>query len=243
MPSRSIDIIILKKNADRHASTMPDDGESALYKRCGFKKPDGFRVHCTWLLPAEGATIFVRVYGKTEGRAGSENKSELPPPVDSTLFFGNIAIVAYMGADAETARPTPLSVQRLESLFEMLIGGVEDLGGATADKADALKDQEAEEDDEQALLPRTREGYAKDGFVVEDDEDDNRTDEDSDDEAESTDADEDESDGEDEESWGSGSERGIAGSVPVSAVELVADDLGLCSNEKTELTAEEYDSE
>jgi len=176
MPGPKPDIIILKKNADRHASTMPDEGESALYKRCGFKKPDGFRVHCTWVLPCEDSTIFVKVFLKREGRAGSENKSELPPPVDTTLFFGNIAIVAFMGATVETAQPTPLSVQRLDSLFELLVGGTEDLGGAAADKADAAEDLMAGDDDVDALLPRTQEGYAKDGFVVDDDEDSNAVD-------------------------------------------------------------------
>ncbi len=243
MPSGGVEIIILKKNADRHTSTMPDEGEAALYKRCGFKKPDGFRAHCTWLLPAEGATIFVKVFGKTEGRAGSENKSELPPPVDTTLFFGNIAIVAFMGADAETAQPTPLSVQRLEGLFELLIGGVEDLGGASADKADAVEDQEAEEGDDDALIPRTREGYAKDGFVVEDDEDDeDRTDEDSDDETESAETDGMQESGDEHESdWGA--DAGPLGGAVVSAVELAADDTGYRSGDKTELLAEEYDSE
>lgn len=246
MPAGGPEIVILKKNADRHSSTLPAEGEAALYKRCGFKKPDGFRVHCTWLLPAEESTIFVRVYGKTEGRAGSENKSELPPPVDSTLFFGNIAIVASMGADADTAKPTPLSVQRLESLFELLVGGVEDLGGAAADKADALEDAQADEDDddEDTLLPRTREGYAKDGFVVddEDDDDEDRTDEESDDEEESTDPDEaQESDGEGDggDGWGPPG----AGAPVLSAVELAADDTEFLTSEKTELTSEEYDSE
>ena len=160
--------MVLKKNSDWRVSTMPDEGEAALHKRCGFKKPDGFRAHCTWAFPGEGKNIYVKVYGKTDGRAGSENKSELPPPVDTALFFGNLVVVASMGNDVETATPTPLSPARLNKLFDLLVGGTEGLGGAAADKADAAADEAEEETDEAALLPRTRQGYAKDGFVVED---------------------------------------------------------------------------
>lgn len=171
MPVSSPSIVVLKKNSDVHSSTLPTDGVDALYKRCGFKKHDGFRAHATWALPAEDQTIFVKVFGKTEGRAGSENKAELPPPVDSTIFFGNVAVVSFIGADPESAQPTDLTAERWEKLYELLIGGTQSLGGAAADKADAVADEEIEEEyelDEGLLgLAKSREGYAKDGFVVE----------------------------------------------------------------------------
>lgn len=174
MPASGPSIVVLKKNSDVHSSTLPVDGVDALYKRCGFKKSDGFRVHATWALPAEDQTIFVKVFGKTEGRAGSENKSELPPPVDSTIFFGNVAIVSFIGADPESAQPADLTAERWEKLYELLIGGTESLGGAAADKADAAADAAIEEEyelDEGLLgLGKSREGYAKDGFVVEDED-------------------------------------------------------------------------
>lgn len=239
MPAAGTGIIILKKNTDRHVSTMPDEGVAALYKRCGFKKPDGFRVHCTWMLPGESSTIFVRVFGKTEGRAGSENKSELPPPVDTTLFFGNIAIVAYIGTDIETARPTPLSIERLDGLFELLVGGVEDLGVAAADKADAAEDQEADEEDEDALLPRTREGYAKDGFVV-DDEDV----EDSDDEEDGTSEDEStESDDEEGDDSVSVSHEEPASDAMIASMEVEENAVFRSDGTRNELVPEDYDSE
>jgi hypothetical protein len=173
MPSGQTEVVVLKKNGDRHTTTMPDDGLMGLYKRCGFKKPEGFEERCSWALPCDGVSIFIKAYGKLTGRAGSENKSELPPPVDTLLFFGNIAIVAFMGNDIATAKPTTLSATRFEKLYEILIGGVEDLGGTAADRADAEEDADEEAAAHPGvLLPRTAAGYAKDGFVVEDDDDD-----------------------------------------------------------------------
>ena len=220
MPPSGPSIVILKKNSDVHTSTLPLDETESLYKRCGFKKPDGFRVHATWALPANDHTIFVKVFGKTEGRAGSENKSELPPPVDTTIFFGNMAIVAFMGSDPETAKPTDLNGERWEKLYELLIGGTKSLGGAAADKADVAVDVQLEEEyelDEGLLgLGKTPEGYAKDDFVVEDEDEDvdelesvdpkdaDDDDDDDDDQDDSTDEDDmigdddDETDGEEE---------------------------------------------
>ena len=174
MPASAPSFVVLKKNSVIHSSTLPPGGVDALYMRCGFKKPDGFRVHATWALPANGQTIFIKVFGKTEGRAGSENKAELPPPVDSTIFYGNVAIVSFIGSDPESAEPTDLTGERWEKLYEILIGGTESLGGATADKEDAAADMVIEEEyelDEGLLgLTKTREGYSNDGFVVEDED-------------------------------------------------------------------------
>ena len=40
----------------------------------------------------KGITLFL--FGFTKGKAGSENKHELPPPHDNTLVFGDIILVA-----------------------------------------------------------------------------------------------------------------------------------------------------
>ena len=156
-------IVIMKKTGEMHNSTLPADGLPALYKRCGFKKPEGFAIRCNWALPgARGEpNIFVRVYGKIEGRAGSENKGELPPPIDTLLFFGNLAIVAYAGANDASAVPTGISVERVEELFNLLVGGIEDI---------TETDDEEEEEEEGTGPPLTADGYEKDGFVVEDSE-------------------------------------------------------------------------
>lgn len=192
MPFRGTEIVVIKKNGDFHSSTLPEGGIDELYKRCGFKKPDGFAMACLWTIMAS-EKIFVRVYGKTAGRAGAENKAELPPPVDKVLFFGNVAVVASQGAGFENSKPISLSVPRLQELLDMLGGGAEDLGSSKQDAIDALEDAAHEvvlrAEIKKSGVGLTREGYAKDGFVVDDgdvemiegnddDDDDERTDDD-----------------------------------------------------------------
>jgi hypothetical protein len=99
----------------------------------------------------------ISVYAKTDGRANSENKYDFPPPIDSALFFGSCAIVAK----DEKGAYTDLSVELWNKMYEKLFGGFEDLA------ATALEDEN--EEDELANVPKekkTKDGYLKDGFVV-----------------------------------------------------------------------------
>ena len=210
MPARGTEIVIIKKNGDFYSSTLPEAGIDDLYKRCSFKKPDGFNLACSWTIPGD-TKIFIQVYGKTSGRAGAENKADLPPPVDKVLFFGNIAIVASQGSMLDKSKPISLSVPRLQELLDLLNGGSEDLGGSQNDDRDAIEDAAHEVVLRSEMKKRgvelTTEGYAKDGFVVEDrdvemiednDDDEDATDnnEEDDDEEEMTEDDQDESESE-----------------------------------------------
>jgi hypothetical protein len=105
--------------------------------------------------------IYVDVWAKTEGRAGYENKYEMPPPIDELIFYGNIALVARM--DNETA--IHLTTELWNIIYEKLFGGFEDLA------ATALADEN--ESDELDSIPshkKTSSGYLKDGFVVDDED-------------------------------------------------------------------------
>ena len=143
-----------------------------LSKKCDNKKSTGYSCYHTWryrnknnrfgLDDSLSATkyIYIDLWAKTDGRAGQENKYELPPPIDEILFFGNIALVARV--DKETA--CNLTLKRWNIVYEKLFGGFEDLA------ATALADEN--EIDELDLVPasqKTKTGYLKDGFVVEDD--------------------------------------------------------------------------
>jgi hypothetical protein len=257
MPARGIEIVVLKKNSDFHSSTLPDGGIEELYKRCGFKKPDDFSNVCSWTVPeldadmnGNGKNIYIRVFGKTTGRAGAENKTELPPPADKTLFFGNIAVVAFSGNNINKAKPIPLAPERLRQLFELLIGGTDDLGGEGADAADAAEDAEAERlmlEQEKAAsggkVKRTKAGYVKDDFVVEDDEvemiegaDDEDDDADEDDDPEDDDEDDEGDDEEEGEDDGEVESQLDEGDDGIDLLEGALDD-------PNQLQLEEYDSE
>jgi hypothetical protein len=55
-----------------------------------------------------------------------------------------------------------LTVKEWEEIYEILYGGFEDLGNDS--------DDESEEDEDDFGIKRTKDGYVKDGFVVDDDE-------------------------------------------------------------------------
>ena len=127
-----------------------------LYKKCGYKILGTFKKHHTWDITKNKVNYKISVYGKDTGRAGSENKYELPPPIDTTLFFGKIAIVL---------EDKDLDLDLWNNLYEHLFGGFEDLDNSNSD------DDEDDELDEYPDEMKTKQGgYLKDGFVVSDGE-------------------------------------------------------------------------
>lgn len=83
-------------------------------------------------------TLFL--FGYTKGRAGSENKHELPPPHDTTLAFGDIILVASKNENS-FAQPVTFKVEDYETFYSRAFGGFEDLD------EDELEEDEVEEEE------------------------------------------------------------------------------------------------
>ena len=153
---------------ETNKETTLDELTVLLSKKCGHKKHDGFSCYHTYKYKnkskskkiGNGASmLYVDVWCKTDGRAGQENKYDLPPPIDEIIIFGDIALVARV--DKETA--CDLSIKTWTKVYEKLFGGFEDLA------ATAREDEN--EIDELAFIhasKKTANGYLKDGFVVDD---------------------------------------------------------------------------
>jgi hypothetical protein len=159
--AQPLTIIIVEKSGSLKPLSIKEFQLDDLFKKCGFKKGDDFLKHVEWSAKFEGKKYYIEVYGKTDGRANSENKYEFPPPIDNTLFFGNCAIIAYLKQVNGSKLYTDISVPLWKKICEKLFGGFEDLA-ATAEE-DEL------EEDELANVPKekkTKQGYLKDGFVV-----------------------------------------------------------------------------
>jgi hypothetical protein len=154
MPS----IVIVEKLGELKPLQVKTWNESELYKKAGFKNGDGFKCYTTWNVEIDKTKYCIELYGKTSGRANQENKYEFPPPVDSVLFFGNCVLVNK----SENGEIHNLTVKEWEEIYETLYGGFEDLGNDS--------DDESEGDDEDYGMKRTKDGYVKDGFVVDDDD-------------------------------------------------------------------------
>ena len=163
----NISIIIVEKIGSLKLLTVKDYKEEELYKKCGFKKPDHFGLQTEWSAKVDGVKYYVSLYGKTEGKANTENKYDFPPPVDSTLFFGNCVLVCRMlEQGTKEKRLISITLQQWDKLYEKLFGGFEDLS-ATAQE-DEL---EIDELDAIPASKKTKDGYLKDGFVVDSESD------------------------------------------------------------------------
>ena len=159
MPS----ILVVEKNGDIKEKTIKNFVKEDLYKKAGFKSASNFELRGNWVIdnlkkvPRNMSNMsskfyHIYVYGKTEGRANTENKYEFPPPIGNDLFFGNCLIINSVDGELEN-----LSVNEWEVIYEHLYGGFEE-----------LKEEEESEDEEEDA-PRTKSGYVKDDFIVDDD--------------------------------------------------------------------------
>jgi hypothetical protein len=158
-------IIIVEKTGTLKLLSIKDYKEEELYKKCGFKKAEDFQKQVEWSVKFENKKYTINVYAKTDGKPNSENKYDFPPPIDTKLFFGNCAIIAKVKNEDGKHVLTDLSMQMWVKIYEKLFGGFEDLA------ATAVEDEN--EEDELENVPKekkTKQGYLKDGFVVDSDE-------------------------------------------------------------------------
>lgn len=173
--AQSLNIIIVEKTGVLKLLAIKDFKEEELFKKCGFKKAEDFVKQNEWNVKypsgSSGVKYLISVYAKTDGRANSENKYDFPPPIDTKLFFGNCAIVAKTKNSDGNIVFINLSLEIWGKIYEKLFGGFEDLA------LTAIEDEN--EEDELANVPKekkTKQGYLKDGFVVDSDADDDSDD-------------------------------------------------------------------
>jgi hypothetical protein len=163
-------ILIVEKGGNLKSLAVKDYQEGELFKKCGFKKADGFSKQTDWTIKMSGSKYIVSAFGKTEGKANGENKYDFPPPIDNVLFFGSCALVCQK-VEGATTSICSLSLELWEKMYEKLFGGFEDLS-ATGAEDDA-------EIDELENIPsdkKTKQGYLKDGFVVDSSDTENEDD-------------------------------------------------------------------
>ena len=200
MPSNSgsIPIVVVERNGDLRASRIEAYAPLELSKKCKHKTHAGFEVRAEWAYSGTDAAdrFIVELWARDDGPAGHENKYEFPPPVDTLLFFGACALVAKDMSSHHHI--IPLTLEKWEKMYEFLFGGFDTL--ATCEDDD---DDECDELDSMPAHRKTKDGYLKDGFVVDvggdDDEDDDDDDDDDDDEDEDEDEDDDDDDDDDDD--------------------------------------------
>jgi hypothetical protein len=176
-----VTILIVDKIGSVKETTVKFYDENELYKKAGFKTSEDFKLRANWNIENGDSSYCLYVFGKITGRANQENKYDFPPPIDSTLMFGNCIIVNKN----KNNEVVSITEEEWDTAYEFLFGGFHDI-----EDKDSV-DEEDEEDDDEDGIPRTKEGYIKDGFIVDDDEEEEEDDDEEEEEEEDDDEEED----------------------------------------------------
>jgi hypothetical protein len=157
----SVKCVVVDKKDNKKCVSLNVEKDN-YYKKCGFRNNKDFGLRHSWKVKENGEDAYISVFSKNKGRANSENKCELPPPVDNDLYFGSFMLVMHKEKDDfENDNLLNLTIEKWEETYEKLCGGFEDLG-----EEDSYSSEE--EIDPEML---TKEGYSKeDGFIVDDDD-------------------------------------------------------------------------
>ena len=160
--TQSLTIIIVNKGGSLKTLNVKHYKVEEIYKKCGFKKSDGFNLQIEWPVKLDGQRYLVQMYGKLDGKVNMENKYDFPPPVDKNLYFGSCALVGMIRDDSNNRTHINLSIELWNKIYEKLFGGFEDL------VLTGIEDEK--EEDELENIPNNMKtkkgGYLKDGFVV-----------------------------------------------------------------------------
>lgn len=91
-------------------------------------------------------TIVLHLYAYKSGKAGTENKHELPPPHDNVLLFGEAVIFA-----TKDNVLVPFTSAEYTKFYNQALGGFEDLGSEDSDTDDEEGADDAEEEVEEEV--------------------------------------------------------------------------------------------
>lgn len=150
--------VIIDKSGNKKEVNIKEDSLEYLSKKCSFKNEKNFQERTIWNVKVKDNKYTIKLFAKDDGRANNENKYDFPPPVDTKLYFGSCILVNY---DDDTI--SSLNVDEWEKIYEKLFGGFENLDDKA--KEDEFEEDELDDIDDEF---KTKEGYLKDGFVVDD---------------------------------------------------------------------------
>lgn len=156
----NLTFIIVDKSGSLKEVTTKEINVEEMYKKCGFRKSDDFECRTTWENVQIGSSKHtIQLWARGEGKANTENKYDFPPPVDTSLFFGNCALT-----QVKNGKYISLTKDLWLKVYEMLFGGFEDI-------ENEKEDEEIDELENIKKEMKTKKGeYLKDGFVVDTDE-------------------------------------------------------------------------
>lgn len=165
-------IVLIEKSGNIKELKAKKISTDTLHSKCGFRSQSGFEKRTTWNVDIESECYEIELWARGHGKAGSENKYDFPPPVDTALYFGTCCLLRKHADEI-----VDLSANEWKKIYEELFGGFEDIADEETESEDELENVDKE--------LKTKTGYLKDGFVVSTDSD--STNEEQSDEADSND--------------------------------------------------------
>ncbi len=117
------------------------DPIKSLFKKTG---KNNLERHCDY----DMGEYVISIFGWKYGKSGTENKTELPPPEDLDLYFGDILVIKSINVndDYNYRKIVSLSVQEYKDFIEKAFGGFESLGEEDTD-TDHDKEDKYDSDD------------------------------------------------------------------------------------------------
>ena len=134
---------------------------------CGYTDNDKeFQKVHTWMIDLEEEEednqLLLHVYACSNGSHETINKSELPPPLDTTNYYGYIALVL----EDENNTLCNLSMDDWKKFYEQLYGGFEDI--EETDDEEESDDEEEGDDEEENVVEKGKKRYTKNGYEIDD---------------------------------------------------------------------------
>ena len=121
-----VKVIVVSKDRKKKNSNIKNFKVDELYKKCNLRKNDHFEKRHTWKM--KKSNNFISLYAKDKDRANSENKYDLPPPLDNDLYFNKMVLIKHSEMTINEENLLDLTLKDWESCYEKLFGGFEDLG-------------------------------------------------------------------------------------------------------------------
>ena len=142
---KSVQVLLLNQKAEvkeTNLNTAPDGTISLAMLQALLKKKTAPELIGSYKNRLQ--TLFM--FGYTTGKAGTENKHELPPPHDTTLAFGDIILLASKD-DKSWTLPVPFKSSDYEAFYTRAFGGFEDLDSEEEEEEEELEEEEEVEEE------------------------------------------------------------------------------------------------
>ena len=117
-----VKVVFVGKDASLNEKSVKNLDLKTLHVKCNVKQ-ESFGKRHTWKVKG----VYYSVYAKDTGRHSSENKYDLPPPVDEELYFNTMAILKHSDEKITNDNVVDLTKEEWEKTYEHLFGGFENL--------------------------------------------------------------------------------------------------------------------